>query len=208
MQATDRLNLTNVMNPGLGSDGTTDVLVSNPGADLALKRPCHLLEIHWFQPGDGRLVLRVHHADGSVTDEVQDLPRNRPTMAALSSASGILQVEMLTDALKSFLLYRVCCRKPGEGSPNDRRACIAFDDLPRRIDGQAEAVHEGITIRPLAKADAIRLADLVDTTAPRRTGQTGGPNWSFRIGGSSCCFPRAAATSNCMSCCSPARSRP
>lgn len=173
LQATDRIDISNAVQPEFGSDGKTDVLVSNPGATLTLKRPCHLLELHWFKPSDGRLLLRVHHADGSTTDEIMDTPINRPALAILESASGVLRVEMLTDGLKAFHLYRVCCKRPGDVPAGDPRACIDFKDLSNNVVNAPQFTHDGATFETLDPSERFILRDAVDAASPGGFGQDG-----------------------------------
>jgi hypothetical protein len=174
LQSTDRIDLTNALDPGLGSDGTTDIHVSFPGADLALKRRCHQLEIHWFKNGDGRLLLRVHHADGSTSEEVQDTPSNRPTVARLASDSGIVRVEMIADGIKTFFVYRVCCRKPGDGGTADERACLDFAGLNADLVDRGVFEHDGARFETLDAGERFAQRDAVDTAPePDRFGQDG-----------------------------------
>ncbi|MCF3974661.1 hypothetical protein [Paracoccus salsus] len=174
LQATDRIDISNIADPVFGSDGTTDVIVSDPGAEIALKRPCHRLEIHWFKPSDGVLVLRIHHADGTTTKQIEDTPPNRPALAILTSETGIVRVEMLTDGIKQFHLYRVCCTRPGQPDPDDRAACLDFASLNADLVNRAVFDHDGARFEALDAGQRFALRDAVDTVPePDRFGQDG-----------------------------------
>ncbi|WP_157736025.1 hypothetical protein [Granulosicoccus antarcticus] len=174
LQATDRIDLSNALNPVFGTDNKTDVLISDPGATIKLKQPCHALELHYFKPSIGKLILRIHHADGSTTQVVMDTPAARPAQAMLQSASGIVSVEMLTDGLKQFHLYRVCCKKPGQVPPDNSRDCIDFRKLPKDIVNRSKFEHGGVIFQTLDASQKFSLSDAVDMRPdPDRRGQDG-----------------------------------
>ncbi|TYO85380.1 hypothetical protein [Oceanicella actignis] len=191
LRARDRIDLSNVADPRPGADGGAEVEVSDPGAVIAFKRPCRDLELLWFKPSDGRVILRASHADGSVEERVFDTPSARPAMARLTSQGGIVAVEMLTDGVKAFQLLRVCCRAPVAPAPETGRACVDFAALRHDEVARAKFTHDGVRFEALNPRERFALSDRVDARgAPARRGVDGAAELMLPPGGVRVTLPR------------------
>lgn len=174
LEAVDRVDISQVLAPREGSDARAEVQITNPGANIKLQNPCRLVVLHYFNPGPGKLIIRVTHQDGSTTEQTSEAPANRPAEVTIRSASGVVAIELLTDGIKSFYLYRICCEGETPPKPEVERDCIDFGGLKNDIVNRATFTHGGATFETLKASERFSLRDAVDQRPePDRPGQDG-----------------------------------
>ncbi len=173
LEISDKVDISRPADPRVGSDGKADLIITNPGANLELKTPCHQLELYYYRAGSGEVIFTLHHNDGSTTEVVADAPSSAPMLTTLNSDSGIKWIEVDLKA-KQINLYRVCCTKPGEDGQSPGRDCLNLQALPAAIDGKNSFDLDGATFTANKSNQSFRRADGVNArTTPARRGNDG-----------------------------------
>ena len=187
LEAVDRVDISQVLDPQSGSDGRAEVQITNPGAVIKFNTPCKEVELHYYNPGPGRLVIRVSHVDGSNTEQVSETPANRPAVVTIDSASGISSVQLQTDGMKSFFLYRICCEEQTPETPDVGKPSIPCIDMSKlKPDTKLDEVKLGGVIFRDPRGDKVLLGFKASNQLPARM--------SFSNAGLQIELPRAASS--------------
>ena len=192
LEAVDRVDISQVLNPQSGSDGRPEVQITNPGAVITLHTPCRLVELHYFNPDPGLLVIRISHLDGSTSEQSSQTPANRPAVVTIQSATGVASIELLTDGIKQFFLDKICCERPVTNKPDAERNCIDFRDMKNDQVNRSTFQHDGAQFETLKPNERFSLRDSVDQRPnPDQPGRDGIGDIQLPAGGARVKLPAA-----------------